>query len=154
MLGTRDLEEYMRVRGIKGEILRLRPGEAKTSAAAAQAVGCELGQIAKNILLIGKENRILVVTSGDRRINISKVSSLVGEKLRLATPREVLEETGFPVGGIPPFGHRQKIRTIADPSLRRFPYVYTSGGSEDTLMKIDVEELVRACDAEILEVSQ
>lgn len=154
MLGTRDLKEYMRARGIKGDFIELKPGEARTSAAAARAVGCALGQIAKSILLMGKQSKVLVVMSGDRRVDVRKVSQLVGEKLRLASPREVLEETGFSVGGIPPFGHRQKIRTIADPSIRRFEHVYTSGGSENTLLKIDVEELMRACAAEIHEVSE
>ncbi len=154
MLGPKDLEGYVRARGIKGEFVRLKPGEAKTSAAAARAMGCQLGQIAKSILLMGARSRVLVVTSGDRRVNIRKVGELVGEKLRLAKPDEVLEETGFPVGGLPPFGHKQRIRVIVDPSVRRFKYVYTSGGSEDTLMKIDVEELVRACSAEVLEVSE
>jgi len=154
MLGTEELKEYMREKGIRGEIVWLKPGEAKTSAEAARAVGCELGQIAKNIILVGESGVILVITSGDKRVDLDKVSRVIGERVKLASPKRVLEETGFPVGGVPPFGHRRKLRTIIDPSIRRYDYVYTSGGSEDTLLKIETEELIENCDAEILDVSR
>ncbi|MEM1583911.1 MAG: YbaK/EbsC family protein [Nitrososphaerota archaeon] len=154
MLGTRNLEEYMEKNKIRGEIIHLRPSEARTSISAARAVGCSLGQIAKNILLVGEKNKILVITSGDKKVNLKKVSEIFGGRFRLATPREILEETGYGVGGVPPFGHIKEIKTIIDPSIKRYSFVYTSGGSEDTLMKIDVDELIRACNGEILSVSE
>lgn len=154
MLGTKDLVEYLRENNINAQIIYLKPGEAKTSISAARAVGCSLGQIAKNILLIGEKSRILVITSGDKRIDLKKVSEIFMEKFRLATPREVLEETGYSVGGVPPFGHIKEIKKIVDTSIMRFGFVYTSGGSEDTLMKIHVEELIKACNGEILDVSE
>jgi Cys-tRNA(Pro) deacylase len=154
MLGTKDIEEYLRKNKIKGEIVYLKPGEAKTSISAARAMKCSLGQIAKNILLIGEKSRVLVITSGDKRVDLMKISRILGEKFRLATPSEVVEETGYSVGGVPPFGHKKEIKTIIDNSIKRFSFVYTSGGSEDTLMKIDVDELIRACNGELLDVSQ
>ncbi|MEN2975036.1 MAG: YbaK/EbsC family protein [Candidatus Caldarchaeales archaeon] len=153
-LSTRDLEEYMKSKNIRGEIINLKPGEAKTSTAAARAVKCYVGEIAKNIVLIGsKGSKLMVIISGDKKIDLVKVSKRFSEKFRLATPDEVLLETGYTVGGVPPFGHLKPLKTIIDPSLRRYDHVYTSGGSEDTLMKISVEELLKACDGEIIDVS-
>lgn len=154
MFGTKNLVEYLRKNNIDAQIIYLKPGEAKTSISAARAVGCSLGQIAKNILLIGEKSRILVITSGDKRVDLTKVSEIFMERFRLATPREVLEETGYSVGGVPPFGHIKEIKKIVDTSIKRFSFVYTSGGSEDTLMKINVEELIKACRGEVLDVSE
>jgi len=153
MLSTKDIEEYLRRNKIRGEIVYLKPGEAKTSISAARAMKCSLGQIAKNILLVGERSKVLVITSGDKRVDLMKISGIFGEKFRLATPSEVIEETGYSVGGVPPFCHKKEIRIIIDNSIKRFNFVYTSGGSEDTLMKIDVDELIRACNGELLDVS-
>ncbi|MCX8193049.1 MAG: YbaK/EbsC family protein [Nitrososphaeria archaeon] len=151
---TKDLEDYMKSRKIEGEIIYLKPGEARTSIAAARAIKCSIGEIAKNIILVGSRgSKLIVVTSGDRKVDLEKVSNLFSEKFRLATPSEILEETGYSVGGVPPFGHLKPIRTIVDQSLKRYEYVYTSGGSEDTLMKIKVEELIKACGGEVLDLS-
>lgn len=154
MLSTKDLEEYMEKNNIRGEIIHLRPGEARTSISAARAVRCSLGQIAKNILLVSEKNKILVITSGDKKVDLKRVSEIFGRRFRLATPREILEETGYNVGGVPPFGHIKEIKTIVDPSIKRYSFVYTSGGTEDTLMKINVDELIRACNGEVLNVSE
>lgn len=154
ILTTKDLEEYMKSKKIRGEIIYLKPGEAKTSTAAARAMKCDIGQIAKNIVLVGSSGSILVViTSGDKKIDLVRVSNIFSERFRLATPKEVLEITGYTVGGVPPFGHLKPIKTILDPSLKRYEYVYTSGGSENTLMKINVEELIKTCGGNILDVS-
>ncbi|MCF8885084.1 MAG: YbaK/EbsC family protein [Nitrososphaerota archaeon] len=154
MLGSEDLKKYMDEKKIVGEIIYLKSGEARTSSSAARAVKCSLGQIAKNILLIGSSgSRLLIVISGDKKIDLQKISKIFSEKFRLASPEEVLEETGYSVGGVPPFGHIKPLKTVIDQSLKRYKYVYTSGGSEDTLMKIEVDELIRVCGAEILDVS-
>lgn len=143
---------YMVLNGVRGEILKLPPRMARTSSSAAKAVGCSVGQIAKNIVLSGSET-YLVVLSGDRRVDVDKVSAVVGERLSLMKPAEILEKTGYPVGGVPPFGHRTLLKVLVDKSITRFDVVYTSGGSEDTLLKIEVGELLRHLKAPVVDVS-
>jgi len=144
MLGPDYLEQYMKSRGISGEIIRLSPSAAKTSASAAESVGCEISQIAKSIVLKGEERYYVVVLSGDKRIDLKKASATLRDTLRLAKPEEILEQTGYPVGGVPPFGHANSLKILVDKSLLRFEEVYSSGGSDNTLLKIKVKELIKA----------
>lgn len=153
ILGPDDQLAFMRSKGISAEIIKLQPGQAKTSASAAQAVGCSLAQIAKNIVFSG--GRLYLVTlSGDRKVDFEKVSKVVGEKVSLASTQIVLEKLGYPVGGVPPFAHKAPIKIIVDRSVTRFDEVVTSGGSEDTLMRIRVSDLLKHTGAQVEEVSK
>ncbi|MEM4417820.1 MAG: YbaK/EbsC family protein, partial [Nitrososphaerota archaeon] len=69
-------------------------------------------------------------------------------------PEEVMKYTGYPVGGVPPFGHTRPLKTWVDKSIARFELVYTSGGSPDTLLKIEVAELVNHLRAPFVDVSK
>ncbi|GBC69879.1 Cys-tRNA(Pro)/Cys-tRNA(Cys) deacylase YbaK [archaeon HR01] len=144
---------YLREHGIEGELIVLPPDMAKTSQLAASAVGCEVAQIAKNIVLRGSQP-YLVILSGDRRVDLVKASKLAGEKLVLMEPDQVLKYTGYPVGGVPPFGHTRPLKTWVDKSIARFELVYTSGGSPDTLLKITVSDLVNHLRAPFVDVSR
>ena len=143
MLGPNELSEYMRRKNIVGEIIWLSRDEARTSTSAARAVGCDVSQIAKNIVIKGGDELYLIIISGDKKIDYEKASKKIGHKVSLAKPEEVLEILGYPVGGVPPFGHKTEIKTYIDTSILRFEEVYTSGGSEDTLMKIKTSELLK-----------
>ena len=144
MRGPDELAKYMRDNGIEGEIVRLGHSSAKTSSSAAEAVGCEVSQIAKSIILKGRRSYYVVVLSGDKRIDLKKASIFLDDEIRLAKAAEILEQTGYPVGGVPPFGHANPLRILVDRSLLRFEEVYSSGGSEDTLLRIKVRELIKA----------
>ncbi|MEM4316347.1 MAG: YbaK/EbsC family protein, partial [Nitrososphaerota archaeon] len=119
---------------------------------AANSVGCSVSQIAKNVVLKGSKP-YLVILSGDRRVDLKRASMTAGEKLALMESSEVLEHTGFPVGGVPPFGHLKTIKTWVDRSVTRFGVIYTSGGSDSVLLKIEVSELLRFIKAPIVDIS-
>jgi len=140
MLGPEHLRSFLRERGVECEFVFLEPGQAKTSASAAAAVGCDVSMIAKNIVLSGRRKYVVVV-SGDRRVDLEKFSSLVGERVRMAAPDEVLQHTGYAVGGVPPFAHLNTTTVYLDRSLMRFDHVYTSGGAHNVLLKIRVSDL-------------
>lgn len=115
-----------------------------TSALAAQALGVEVGQIAKSVLFVGKTKAALVVTSGDRRVSPGKVKQVVGEKVRLAQPDEVEALTGFSPGGVCPFGMSTPVSVLVDESLNRFPVVYAAAGTPASAIPVTVEQLVAA----------
>ncbi len=142
----------MEKNNLEAELIFLKPNEGKTSELAAAAVGCPLSQIAKNIVLKGSHTYVLVL-SGDRKVDLKKFSAVVGEQVRLATPDEVLRETGYPVGGVPPFGHITKLKVFVDASIKRHDVVYTSGGADNVLMKIDVDALLKIVGDNIVDVS-
>jgi Cys-tRNA(Pro) deacylase len=141
MLGPEYLQYFMQLHNIEAEFIQLKPSEAATSQSAATALGCPVAQIAKNIVLIGSRPYLLVI-SGDMKVDMKKFSEIVGEKVRLATPDEVLEATGYKVGAVPPFGHLKPLKVYIDVSVKRYDVVFTSGGSDSTLLKISVKTLL------------
>ncbi|MDX6550801.1 MAG: hypothetical protein QOJ31_1485, partial [Gaiellales bacterium] len=89
----------------------------RTAVEAAAAVGCELGQIVKSVVLVdGGQRPILCLCAGDRMVDLERV----GEGLAMARGRQVKELTGYAIGGVPPLGHDRPLPTVVDSSLRRY----------------------------------
>jgi prolyl-tRNA editing enzyme YbaK/EbsC (Cys-tRNA(Pro) deacylase) len=134
--------------------LRLFNEHLTTAQAAADALGVELGRIAKSIVMFAGDTPILVVTAGDRRVDRQKVKSILGgSKVRQASAAEVLAVTGFVAGGVSPVGLQQVITTLLDTSLQRFPEVWAGGGVPEALLLMNVAELPLMTGGEFADVS-
>ena len=153
MRGVEEVKSYIEENSINGEIIMFKAEQAKTSASAAEHLGCEVAQIAKSIVLKA-ENPILVILSGDMRVDLKKLSEVIGQKAKLASPEYVSEEVGFIIGGVPPMGFDRPVRILFDQSIERFSEVFSSGGSRDSILKIDVNELKNVVKGEIVDVSK
>ena len=153
MRGVKEVKSYMEENSINGEIIMFKAEQAKTSASAAEHLGCEVAQIAKSIVLKA-EKPILVILSGDVRVDLKKLSEVIGEKAKLASPEYVSEEVGFIIGGVPPMGFDRPVRILIDKSIERFSEVFSSGGSRDSILKIYVNELKNVVKGEIVDVSK
>ncbi|MEC8997349.1 MAG: YbaK/EbsC family protein [Candidatus Thermoplasmatota archaeon] len=151
--GLEEVRSYMQEHGINGEIIMFKEEQAKTSASAANHLGCEVAQIAKSIVLMA-ETPILVILSGDMRVDLKKLAEVIGEKAKLASPEYVSEKVGFIIGGVPPMGFDRPVRILIDKSIERFSEVFSSGGSRDSILKIGVDELKGAVEYEMVEVSK
>lgn len=140
-------EARMRVRAVLGPWhkeanLRLFEEHLPTAQVAADALGVELGRIAKSIVMFAGDTPILVVTSGDRRVDRRKVKSILGgAKVRPASAEEVFAVTGFVAGGVSPVGLQQVITTLLDTSLQRFSDVWAGGGVPEALLMLSVADL-------------
>src|SRR3954453_14985363 len=98
--------------GSSGQI-RLLPDAVATAAAAADALGVQVGQIANSLIFAADGQPLLVMTSGAHRVDTAKVAALVGvSALPRATPDFVREHTGQPIGGVAPLGHPKPLRTL------------------------------------------
>ena len=153
MRGVKEVKSYINKNGINAEIIMFEAEQAKTSASAAEHLGCEVAQIAKSIVLKA-ENPILVIISGDMRVDLKKLSEVIEEKAKLASPEYVLEEVGFIIGGVPPMGFDKPVRILMDKSVERFTEVFSSGGSRDSILRISVDELKNATKCELVDVSK
>ena len=153
MRGVEEVKSYIEENSINGEIIMFKAEQAKTSASAAEHLGCEVAQIAKSIVLKA-EHPILVILSGDMRVDLKKLSEVLGQKAKLASPEYVSEEVGFIIGGVPPMGFDRPVRILIDKSIERFSEVFSSGGSRDSILKIDVNELKNVVKGEIVDVSK
>jgi len=102
----------------------------RTAAHAAAALGCPLGAIANSLIFMAAEAPILIMTSGDHRVDLDIVADSVGiGPLRRATPEEVRAATGQPIGGVAPVGHPSPVRTLVDESLSRYETIWAAAGT-------------------------
>jgi prolyl-tRNA editing enzyme YbaK/EbsC (Cys-tRNA(Pro) deacylase) len=115
-----------------------------TAAAAAAALGVEVGQIANSLIFDADGEPLLVLTSGAHRVDTAKVAAGLGvAKLRRATPEFVREHTGQAIGGVAPVGHPKPVRTLVDIDLEQFPVIWAAGGVPRAVFPITYPELVR-----------
>jgi len=140
--------------GVEAE-LRLFAEHLPTAPAAAEAVGVELGRIAKSVLLFAGSEPVLVVTAGDRRVDRQKVKALMQcGKVRIASADEVLGVTGFVAGGVSPVGVLNPVHVLLDESMRRFPDIWAGGGIPEALLRLRVDDLPRATGGRFAAVTQ
>lgn len=121
--------------------LEFEPGSTPTAELAAERIGIRVGQIAKSILLTGKDGRPrMIVLAGDRRLSSSKVKKLLGVKARMATAEETLAATGFPSGGVCPFGV-SGMEIFVDQSLRAYDVIYPAAGTDASGVAMTFDQL-------------
>lgn len=127
---------------------------ARTAQQAADALGIAVGQIAKSIVFRRKsdDSAVLVVTSGDKRVDEKKVEALVG-KLGRADADFVKSRTGFSIGGVSPFAHATEPVMLIDRELFRFEDVWAAAGHPHAVVRLrpqDLEELTGAPVADVV----
>lgn len=129
-------------RGLPYEVVEL-PQSTRSAAEAAQAVGCEVGQIAKSLVFRGKDSGrpVLVIASGKNRVDEDKLASYVSEPVEKADADFVREETGFSIGGVPPIGHAKPLATFIDEDLLRYEEVWAAAGTPNAVFKLPSHDL-------------
>ena len=124
-----------------------------TAQEAADAIGCDLAQIAKSVLFRSASGKpVLVIASGATRVDEKKIRALLGEKIERATPDFVKEMTGFEVGGVPPLGHASPCVVFLDEGLKAYPALWAAGGTGNAVFEIGFEELVTRSGAMVADV--
>jgi Cys-tRNA(Pro)/Cys-tRNA(Cys) deacylase len=145
------LKSFMEAQGIRGEH-RVFSQSCHSVAEAAMAVGGTPEDTVKNVCMMDEKARFVVaVVKGEDRASTSRVAQALGvPKVRTASPAEVLERTGYPPGGTPSFGYEAIF--LIDPKVMEKEKVFTGGGSENSLVLIDTQELHRANRGQILRI--
>ncbi|WP_428983013.1 YbaK/EbsC family protein [Phytohabitans maris] len=124
--------------------VRLLPEAVHTAAAAAAALGIEVGQIANSLVFDADGEPLLVLTSGAHRVDTAKVAADLGVgKLKRATPDFVRTHTGQVIGGVAPLGHPKPLRTLVDTALERYGEIWAAGGVPQAVFPTTYAELVR-----------
>ncbi|MGW8369325.1 MAG: YbaK/EbsC family protein, partial [Gammaproteobacteria bacterium] len=95
----------------------------------------------------------LLLVSGANRVNERAVARDLGEKLRRPDADDVRELTGFAIGGIPPLGHKSPLKTYIDRDLLAFKTVWAAAGTPTSVFEVVPDDLVRATEATIIEVT-
>jgi len=150
--GSKRVGEFLTETGLEAQVVTL-DDSTQTSQMAADALGCSVAQIAKSIVFID-EGAVVVVISGDKRVDLKKLSALLGEKVRIADAYAVRRGTGYVIGGVPPFPHNEGVRVLLDSSLSRFDEVWTAAGTPNSVMKISVSDLRDVVSGGFVEVAR
>jgi prolyl-tRNA editing enzyme YbaK/EbsC (Cys-tRNA(Pro) deacylase) len=124
--------------------VRLLPEAVHTAAAAAAALGIEVGQIANTLIFDADGEPLLVLTSGAHRVDTVKVAADLGVgKLKRASPDFVRTHTGQVIGGVAPLGHPKPLRTLVDTALEQYGEIWAAGGVPQAVFPTTYAELVR-----------
>lgn len=125
-----------------------------TVEAAASAMGVPPGRIFKSVLFQAGDGRcVLAIASGRARIDTRRLATLAGTgRLRLAPPEIVLAVTGYPAGGTPPVGHRERLATFVDTRVAAEAWGYAGGGREELLVRIAPADIVRLTGATVADL--
>ncbi|MFZ0531480.1 MAG: YbaK/EbsC family protein [Propionicimonas sp.] len=151
--GARRVAAELAAQGHPHEVVLL-PVTGRTAADAAAALGVELGQIAKSIVFRRTEDdaAVLVVTSGDLRVDEKLVSALVGTVGR-ADADFVKAATGFSIGGVSPVAHTRPPVLLIDRELFRFAEIWAAAGHPHAVFPLSPDELVPLTGAPVAEVA-
>jgi prolyl-tRNA editing enzyme YbaK/EbsC (Cys-tRNA(Pro) deacylase)/protein-tyrosine phosphatase len=120
------------------------PQSTRTSAEAAAAVGCAVGQIAKSIIFraAASDRPVLVLASGPNRVDEAAVSAHLGEPLAKADAAFVRARTGFVIGGVPPISHAEPLPTFIDEDLLAYDEIWAAAGTPNAVFKLTPQQLV------------
>ena len=148
------MEQALRARGLEPEI-RQRPDSTRTAKEAAGALGVAIGQIAKSLVFRGEESGspVLVIASGPDRVDEERLAEVIGEPVGKADADFVRERTGFGIGGVPPLGHAEPIRTLIEERLLSFDPIWAAAGTPHHVFPLSPDELRRVTDGEVVAVA-
>lgn len=140
--------------GLQLKVVEL-PGSTRTAQEAAQAVGCQVGQIAKSIIFCTERSHrpILVIASGPNRVNEKLIEGLVGEPITKADADFVRQRTGFVIGGVPPVGHIETLETFLDQDLLQYQDIWAAAGTPHAVFRLTPDDLIRMTSGIIIKVS-
>lgn len=128
--------------------------DTSTVAKAAASLGVTPGEIAKSLLFKTKDEFIMVIMAGDKRLDNRKFKDAFQSKAKMPEVEEVLSVTGHPVGGVCPFGLKQAIPIYLDQSLQAYEYVFPAAGATNSAVKLKVDELQNITAALWVDVAQ
>ncbi|NLT54329.1 MAG: YbaK/EbsC family protein [Actinomycetales bacterium] len=134
---ARRFQELLRDRGLDLTVVEL-PASTRTADDAARALGCAKAQIVKSIVfrVLATDEPVVVLASGPNRIDESAVAEVVGGEIGKADADFVRRTTGYSIGGVPPVGHPQPLRTVVDEDLLAHDEVWAAAGTPNAVVRI------------------
>jgi prolyl-tRNA editing enzyme YbaK/EbsC (Cys-tRNA(Pro) deacylase) len=157
MLTDQDLQHWLTQQVIPAKLVY--PGvPTPTVPDAANALGVKPAQIIKSLVFLCDGVPHLIVAAGEARISYKKVADQLGlsrRKVKMASPEQALDISGFPVGAMPPFGHKERLRTFVDADSLQGSYgvYYGGGGTKDALLELTLSTLLEVTGAAVLSLT-
>ena len=123
--------------------IRILPAAVRTAKLAAEALGCDVGQIANSLIFKNQADgqAVLIMCAGDRRVDLSKVKLQNALELGKADAEFVRRQTGFAIGGVPPVAHTMPLRCLLDESLQRHAEIWAAAGTPESVFRMSPAQL-------------
>jgi len=152
---NQKVQRVLEASGIEFEI-KILSDAVRTARLAADALGCEVGQIANSLIFRDRSNdaAVLVMCAGDRRVDMQKVKRESGIELGKADAEFVRQATGFAIGGVPPVAHAARLRCLLDQSLKRYAEIWAAAGTPESVFRTSPAQLQQITAGEWLELAQ
>ena len=152
---AQKVQQALDVLGLRLQVVEL-PGSTRTAVEAAQAVGCQVGQIVKSLVFKARRSGrpILVLASGQNRVDEKRLEALIGEPLGKADADFVRQRTGFVIGGVPPVGHVEKLETYIDRDLLEFSELWAAAGTPHAVFRLKPSELLQITAGQVADIKE
>jgi Cys-tRNA(Pro) deacylase len=129
------------------------PEGAKTAADAAAAIGVEVGQIVKSLIFAVDGEVVLAYVSGKNQLDENRLAAAAGgARCSRVDADTVRETTGFPIGGVPPFGHATELPVFVDPDLMQYDVVWAAAGTWTDVFAITPPDLTRVSKGRVIDL--
>lgn len=152
----KDLQRFIDANAIEATILSMTE-QTPTVEDAARALGVKTDWIIKSLIFIADDSPLMVINNGTARVDRRKISEhlVIGRsRIKLASPDQALSISGYAVGSMPPFGHKQALTTLVDKSVLKMDTIFAGGGGIDAMMRLTAAELIRVTLAKVLDISE
>jgi prolyl-tRNA editing enzyme YbaK/EbsC (Cys-tRNA(Pro) deacylase) len=148
------VQQALNALGLDLRVVEL-PASTRSAIEAAQAIGCQVGQIAKSLVFRGQssDRPILIVASGANRVNERRVAEAVGEPLGKADADYVRQRTGYAIGGVPPIGHTEPLLTLVDEDLLVYDEIWAAAGTPHAVFRLTPADLLRMTKGQALAIT-
>ena len=132
-----------------------QPDGAKTAADAAAAIGCDVGQIVKSLIFGVDGEIVLAYVSGSNQLDEQKLAAAAGgSKCGRVDADAVRSATGYPIGGVPPFGHTTELPVFVDPDLLQYDEVWAAAGTWHDVFPLSPADLVRVSNGTVTDLKK
>jgi prolyl-tRNA editing enzyme YbaK/EbsC (Cys-tRNA(Pro) deacylase) len=145
------VQETLRSLGVTTSVMELS-ASARTAAEAAAACGVAVGQIVKSLVFVAGDEAILVLVSGANQADEGRLRRLTGQPVRRADADTVRRATGFAIGGVPPVGHPQPLRTLVDRDLLGHDRLIAAAGTPHAVFPLTPGELLRVTGGQVVDL--
>lgn len=140
--------------GLAIEVRRF-PDGTKTAADAAAAIGVEVGQIVKSLVFAVDGQVVMALVSGANQLDEKKLAAAAGGAACSRVDADTVREaTGYPIGGVPPFGHATSLPVFVDPDLLAYGEVWAAAGTWHDVFPIDPGDLVRVASGLVVDLKR
>lgn len=151
---AQKVQDALQARGFDCQVIEFAQ-TTRTSADAAAAVGCDVGQIAKSIVFRGKRSHkpVLVIASGANRINEKRLRDLIGEPVEKPDADYVRAQTGYAIGGVPPLGHSQPLHVLIDQDLLAYTEIWAAAGTSNAVFRLQAADLAAISGGQVAQIT-